>query len=219
MTPPHRPPGYTPMPTVCTPPPGWVPYTVRQNDTLDSLARYYDISVNLLVQANCLTSQFIYPGQWLYVPPGPPPPTVPPCGPPPGWVQYTVRPGDTLYSLSVQTSTPVPELMHANCLHDEQIYAGQLLWLRILPPQPPTATHTYTPPAPPVVTHTPTPSATPLVPTPTSLPSPTATQMPTSSPTLPLPTATPTPTSTDTPVPPLPPPTNTPVPFPTPPGG
>ncbi|MBN1287763.1 MAG: LysM peptidoglycan-binding domain-containing protein [Anaerolineae bacterium] len=51
------------------------------------------------------------------------------CEPPPaGWVQYTVRQGDSLYALSRRFGTTVEALQRANCLAGARIYAGQRLW-------------------------------------------------------------------------------------------
>jgi LysM repeat protein len=201
-------------PPSCPPPTGWVQYRVQPGDTLDSLAARYRISVPQLMQANCLTSQAIFPGQVLYVPVvvASPPPQ---CPPPPNWVRYAVQPGDTLDSLARQTQTSPEAIARANCLVNYNLSVGQPIWLPSLP-QP---TVTFTPPVPPTLTQTPTATVTPT-PTPTiqasDTPTPTPTIPPSDTPT-PTYTPPPSPTATDTP----PPPTNTPVPFltPTPNGG
>ncbi len=66
-------------------------------------------------------------------------PTLPPhptCGPPYYWVQYTVCPGDTLYSLADWFGIATYELQWANCLANNAIYAGQVLWVPPYPPVP-----------------------------------------------------------------------------------
>ncbi len=189
IPPPPRPPTAIPP---CRPPAGWVPYTVRPGDTLVSLAYRYRTSVSQLMQANCLVSQVLYVGQTLFVPAVVVTPTPrPPCGPPAGWVRYTVQPGDTLYSLSVRTRTTVYAIVQANCLSSYTIYVGQSLWLPSLPP-----TATFTPPASPTATNTPvtTPSPTPGVDTPTPTPTEVSGDTPTPSPTPAVETPTPTPT-------------------------
>jgi LysM repeat protein len=209
----------------CRPPNGWLVYTVRSGETLDSIAARYRVNVSLLMEANCLSSPVVYPGQPLFVPPPvvvpttvvPTTPARPPCEPPQGWVRYTVQPGDTLQSLAQRTNTSVDVLVRANCLTSYDIRPGQPLWLPVYPapppPPPPTATF-LPPPATPTwtatATFTPTPSPTTAVATPTFTPTPTPSATWTSEP--------PTPTPTDTPTS-APPPTNTPVPFPTPEGG
>jgi len=63
----------------------------------------------------------------------------PPCGPPAGWVPYTVQPNNTLYSLAKWTNTTVGQIQQANCMNDTLIYVGQPLYLPFIPLPPPTA--------------------------------------------------------------------------------
>jgi len=206
-----------PLPQVCTPPYGWVAYTVQVGDTLNELAYRYRAGVSLLMQANCLDNQVVYPGQLIFLPPvvfTPTPPPPPPCGPPPGWVQYVVQPGDTLNSLAARTNTTVYAIAQASCLTRNVIHVGQVVWLPFLPPPPPTPRPTL----PPTATYTPGFSPTPtLLPTPSDTPAATftATSQPPTATHTPPPTYSPTPqpTETATPTPRL---TNTPVPFLTP---
>lgn len=108
------------------------------------------------------------------------------CGPPSGWVRYTVKGGDNLFRLAVNTKTTVPEVKEANCLpaNDDTIYRGQVLYLpthpsgsdqsetavsvtndESSPDDTPTSTHTptttTTPTATTTTTSTPTPTPTP----------------------------------------------------------
>ena len=216
----------TPRPTAtptqpCIPPRNWQPYTVQEGDSLPGLALRYGISTELLVQANCLDSSTIWPGKVIWVPPPDVTPThtsIPTrCGPPSGWVQYTVRSGDTLYSLARDCRTTVLSIKQANCLTSNLIYSGQKLWLpcRPVPPTPlPTATPTFTPTEVPtltptsVLTETPTPTPTStseVSPLPTPSGTPTATEALTPTPTETLTTTptgsveTSTPTATETP--------------------
>jgi len=69
----------------------------------------------------------------------------PACGPPAGWVIYTVQVNDTLFSLARRTNTTVEQIQHANCLNDTLIYAGQPLYLPFIPPSPPVATISSSP--------------------------------------------------------------------------
>jgi LysM repeat protein len=206
--------GIVPPPT-CLPRPGWVAYVVERGDTLNSLAARYGISVEELIEGNCLTRTNLRPGDIIAVPPVTPTPTATPTSPPPqcrppaNWVLYTVQPGDTLQSLAQRTNTSAQLLLEANCMRSDQIYVGQQIWLPFLPP-PPTPTATYPLPATATYTPLPSPTFTPLPPPPT----PTFTPVP---PPL-TPTFTPVPpppTSTFTPVPPPPTPSHTPTPPPT----
>jgi LysM repeat protein len=114
------------------------------------------------------------------------------CGPPPGWVIYTVQPGDTLYRLSRSVGVSIAEIQWANCLgNSTTIRNGQQLFLPRIPPPPVLPT---TPPPPVFI--------------------PTVTPLPTESPTATAPPATPVPTETLTMEPTLP-PTDTPIPLPT----
>lgn len=59
------------------------------------------------------------------------------CDPPPGWVAYTVKSGDTLNNLSASAGIPPQELADANCLDESRLVPGSTLFL---PPIQPTAT-------------------------------------------------------------------------------
>lgn len=54
-----------------------------------------------------------------------------------GWVIYTIRSGDTLGQLAVDTGTSVAAIMTANCLSSSNILAGNPLYLPKQPPPPP----------------------------------------------------------------------------------
>ncbi|HIP87735.1 MAG TPA: LysM domain-containing protein [Anaerolineales bacterium] len=219
-----------PTPTVasllfpsCPPPPGWKSYWVQPGDTLYSLAWRAGTTVLALAEGNCLEGEVIYPGRVIYLPSAFfATPTPVPCGPPPGWVLYTVQRGDTLWNLSYRLGVPIETIRRANCMTGYLLRLGQPLYLPMLPPPltptptaPPSVTPSSTPtPTPsPTVGGTPTSTATPTVTvTPTWTPTPTAT--PSTTVTL-SPTASPTPTSTFTPTP-TPTPTASPMPTPTP---
>lgn len=204
ITPTPLPPTDTPRPTsiptaACQPPASWRLYIVQRGDTLVALAWRTGTTVSAIMQANCLSSQTIYAGQRLFLPPVTilPTPTPFPClGPPPSWQIYVVQPGDTLYSLARRSGTTITAIIQANCLRGYTIYVGQRLYL---PPLPPTFTPTAT--GTPTDTPTPTPSLTVTVtvtitptPTETGTPTPTSTTV-----TVTPPTPTPTGTATATP--------------------
>jgi len=69
-----------------------------------------------------------------------PNPIAPPvvlCGPSLGWQLYTVKPGDTLFSIARLTGSTVKHLMLANCLDTDQIKIGQWLFVPfVLTPTP-----------------------------------------------------------------------------------
>jgi LysM repeat protein len=205
-----------PPPTSCPPPAGWNAVLVQPGDTLAKLALLYKSTPEQLLVANCLFSSDLPTGSIVYVPPFPTPTTIP-CGPPPGWVRYTVRPGNTLTSLSLAFGVTVTQLQFANCMPANQfgLAAGQVIWVPNVATRTPraTATATLTPVSIvfPTLTWTPslTPSPTNTLPptaTPTATLTFTATATLTASPTAP-PTATATITSfpTATPTTPSPP--------------
>ena len=100
------------------------------------------------------------------------------CGSPATWVVYIVRPGDSLYRLSLVYGVTVAELQRANCLGTSSIlHTGQLLYV------PPTAPLAPSPTMPYVVIPTSTPTNTqefiPPTETATTAPVETATEIPT----------------------------------------
>jgi LysM repeat protein len=71
------------------------------------------------------------------------------CGVPAGWNKYTVKSGDTLFSISVKYQTTVDEVKNANCLVYNTIITGSTLWVpnnaTITPTKTPTKAPTNTP--------------------------------------------------------------------------
>jgi len=232
-------------PTVCPVPIGWQRYIVNAFDTLGSIAQKFNISVDQLAQANCLTEEVVTYGQAIYVPwsLSPPTPTRVVCYPPVNWMIYFVQRGDTLTSIAQRFNISVYQLIQANCLASASIFAGQILHVPPVfftptptsaPSDTPTSTPTIfvptdtpTPATPTLDTPTPTftqvspttpPSSATASPSPTTFltPSPTPSQFPTLAPTnTPLVTPTPSPTPTLAPTN-TPPATQTPFPTPTP---
>jgi LysM repeat protein len=165
---------------------------VNPGEDLATLAARYKITPQQLLAANCLFSTDLRAGSFLYVPPIPTNTTVP-CGPPPGWIRYSVQPGNTMFSLSQAYGVSISQLQFANCMSASQtgLSSGQLIWVPNVATRAPraTATATLTPIS--IIFPTLTRTAT-LAPTATDLP--TATDVPTATP-----TGTPTPTATATP--------------------
>jgi LysM repeat protein len=154
--------------TNCPPPAGWSLIVIQPGDTLASLANKYNVAPQELMRANCLLTSSLIPGTTLFVPGLPP--TEPPiqCGPPSGWVFYTVRQGDTLYSLSNAYNVSVPQLQIANCMGSSTlIRVGQKLYVPNVPTNTPQASPTLKPTntqpvlTPPADTNTPSPTLTP----------------------------------------------------------
>ena len=95
-------------------------YIVKKGDSLYSIANKYGITVNDLKDINNLTSNTLQIGQKLIIP-----------------VQneqeeariYTVKSGDTLYSIAKEYNTTISELMNLNNLKTATLSIGQQLKL------------------------------------------------------------------------------------------
>ena len=105
----------SPLPT-----PGFY-YTVRPGDTLYSIARRFGTTVQAIVQANGLVNpNQIFSGQVFWIPSS--------GGGWTGSTAYTVRRGDTLYSIARRYGTTYQALAAANGLRSPYtIYVGQRL--------------------------------------------------------------------------------------------
>lgn len=208
---PSNTPTYTPTitftPNCQSIPADWVPYTIQDSDTWIKLAQRYGITIGKIKDANCWDIEKLPVGYEFYFPPATVTPAItatdtplpasatPVCVTyrPAGWVTYTIRPGDTLFSIARDHQVSPARIQRANCILDpDKILANQVIWVPYIAPsstpQPsptpqPSATHTL--PAP-TATSTPLPTV-----SPSSTPSPSPTHTPT----------TPTPTPSETPVP------------------
>lgn len=190
-----------PTPASCLPPAGWVAIVVQSYDTLNSLAQTYRTTAQVIMAGNCLFSDQLIIGSFLYVPPIPTA-TYIPCQPRKDWNDYYVSFGDTLFNIALRYYTSVAQLQAGNCMGSTTfIQAGR--WIKVpfvaatatpivtattvwIPTSTqvvlPTATDTVAP----VVTDTVEPTTTPLPPTATPEPT-----LPAPSPTPEPPTATP----------------------------
>lgn len=170
----------THTPTICPLPDGWQVITLTPEDTIELLADRYMVSIEELLAANCLGDPNLTVGMDFYVPLNTgevnfPRPHKTHCGPPAGWVMYTVQHGDTLYSLSLAMGIHYTLLQAANCMGSATlIRSGQKLWVPYIP------------------TSTPAPTAIPsaTLPPPSTDPSPTPAQVDTPPVDTPIPTDT-----------------------------
>jgi len=88
-------------------------YIVKSGDTLYSIARKYNVSVDNLKDINNLTTNFLSIGQTLIIPSNND--------------VYTVKSGDTLYSIASKYNTSVNELKALNNLVTNNLSLGQKL--------------------------------------------------------------------------------------------
>jgi LysM repeat protein len=109
-------------------PSGSFTYTVQREDGLYSIARKFGITVQALQTANpSVLQKPIYPGQVLIIPGGNSSSGQPATNGGSA-TSYTVKPGDTLYSIAVRFGKTVYEIQTANNLPSvNSIYAGQTL--------------------------------------------------------------------------------------------
>lgn len=129
-----------PMATSAEPPQqGPITYYVRYGDTLFSIAQRFGTTVPAIMQANGLTSDYIYAGQLLLIPitPFPPQPTVTPFPTPSNFdCTYTVQARDTVYSIGYRYGVPYYVLMQANYMYTPYLRVGQTLRVPCLSPTP-----------------------------------------------------------------------------------
>lgn len=97
---------------------GTLNYNVSPGDTLFTIARDYNTTIeNILKFNNIPNPNFIYPGQTIVIPLSPPEAII-----------YTVNHGDSLYSIARRYGTFVDNLINFNYLTPPYtIYPGQQL--------------------------------------------------------------------------------------------
>ena len=93
-------------------------YIVQIGDTLYSIARNFNISVNDLIEYNQLPTTVLSPGQVL---------RIPKIGP--SNVVYTVKKGDTLYSIANSYGVSVDAIKNLNDLANNTLIIGQELYI------------------------------------------------------------------------------------------
>lgn len=125
-----------PMTTSDTPSEDYVEYTVKKGDSLYSIAKRYDVSVEELIDFNNLKSSILSVGQVLKIPteeeafPG----EIKECY---GdnyqeteYITHTVKRGDNLYDIARMYNTSVIHIMDLNNLKSTNLQIGQVLKVR-----------------------------------------------------------------------------------------
>ncbi|MDW8425576.1 MAG: LysM peptidoglycan-binding domain-containing protein [Meiothermus sp.] len=141
-------------------------YTVQRGDTLFSIAKRHDTTVEILMRLNNLSEATLSVGQVLQLPPR--------------VVQHTVQRGDTLFSIARRYGSTVQAIQQENNLEGTALSLGQVLRIpqvSVAAPPPPPAPASPNPAPPPgaaasLVNSTPLPSPTPPQPTPEPTPQP-----------------------------------------------
>ena len=87
-------------------------YQIRSGDTLAKIAQNYGITVSALKSANNLTSDTIYPGNYLYIP---------------QTTVHTVKSGDTLYLIGQSYGVTPQSIKELNSLSSDTLFVGQQL--------------------------------------------------------------------------------------------
>ena len=105
-------------------------YIVKKGDTLYSIATAFNTTPNKIKQENNIQGNTIYIGQELKLPSPILPPTSPPITEDPGneiYTIYTVKKGDSLWSISREYNISVQELIDINDLLTTTIKVGDQL--------------------------------------------------------------------------------------------
>ncbi len=97
-------------------------YIVKSGDSLWSIARRYNTTVNKLKDINNLKSDLLSVGMKLLVPKGSVSSNI-------SNKQYVVKEGDSLYQIAKNNGTTVTELINLNNLPTTNLAIGQVLML------------------------------------------------------------------------------------------
>lgn len=127
----------------CPAPPGWVPYRVKQAETMASLAGIVGVSEEELRRNNCIEGE-LNVGETLFLPVVDLAPSPSACGPPPGWKLRTIEAGVTVADIAQQYGIREEVLRRANCL---EVVAQVETGLRIYLPATPAASDTEVEPS------------------------------------------------------------------------
>lgn len=109
-----------------TNPSGLFTYTVKKGDSLWNIAKLYETTVDQIIKLNKLDSNLLSIGQKLVIPE-----TDFTVYTKPNYTKYTVKKGDSLYSISKKYGISVDTIMKDNALKSNVLSIGQVLNIRI----------------------------------------------------------------------------------------
>lgn len=105
-------------------------YTVESGDTLWGISQENNVTVDQLMGWNGLSSDLIFPGQDFVLEAGKASEEKAPVGKASSTTTYTVKSGDTLWSISQDSNVSLDQLMGFNGLSSDLIFPGQTLDLK-----------------------------------------------------------------------------------------
>ena len=101
-------------------------YTVKKGDSLYSIAKIYNTTVSEIIKLNNLKSTNLSIGQTLRIPET----NITVTTMPPSFTSYTVKKGDSLYSLAKRYGISVDTIIMDNALNSTNLSIGQVLKIR-----------------------------------------------------------------------------------------
>ena len=103
-------------------------YTVVKGDSLYKLSNKYNVSVDELKKINNLKSDLLSVGQVLLIPQNYISTDIIAV---PDFINYTVKKGDSLYSISIANNISIEQIKKDNNLTNNNLQVGQILKIRI----------------------------------------------------------------------------------------
>ena len=117
----------------------FVTYTVQKGDTLYKIASQYNTTVDILKKINNLSSNILSIGQKIKLP------STEIINIPASLEIYTVKSGDTLYSIAKKFDTTVDKIKSQNSLNADALTVGQMLKIpSVISVTKPSKTNVYT---------------------------------------------------------------------------
>ena len=127
----------------------WLPKTIKAGETLSTIAFSSGVSIEELAQGNCIkTTDRLAVGSVILIPEAKPTQSNIniSCGPPVGWITYTVQEGNQLADIAGAYQATIMSLQLANCLGSSQaVFPGMVIFVPNVIPVTLTPTPTITP--------------------------------------------------------------------------